>query len=458
MPEDFKPLNHGMQALDPAQNNAEVKAKLEAQGAEHVPADPTDTLGALDELAKKQAEERAAATPEAEAQRAEEAEAAKKAADEVAAKAAQTDTERAATEEAAKKSAAEAEVVKAKGEELFKDTPQLPAGASPKSHEAFSTIKIKAAQEISSREAKIEELTKQLAERDEKLKNPLTPEIEKELNDLREFRAKLDVEADPKFKEFDKSITSTQDFIYAQLKKSPAVTEDVIKEIKKYGGPEMVNLTKLWEKIADPTMQRIVESRVAEIEQQKFLKQQAIDSTKKNVGEYVKAREEQFKGAATAHNTATKAELDAMLAKMEWLKEKPIDEKADEKIKKSLSEENKFLSEVHKNMQLALNDDSSQMRAIMVAGMGQFLFLQRAHAIQGAQLKVAEKTIGELQGKLDAIKSSSTTRLREGGAAPGAKIEVKKDEDEYGFTKQPGQALDDLARKIMEERQKAANS
>src|SRR6185503_13514439 len=81
-------------------------------------------------------------------------------------------------DEAAKKKAddekaakdAERKTYEDKAEEYFKDSPKLPPNASPKSADAFREIKIRAAQEVAAREAELEKLKKEVADRDEKLK------------------------------------------------------------------------------------------------------------------------------------------------------------------------------------------------------------------------------------------------------------------------------------------------
>lgn len=433
---------------DVEKHNEEVARKLAGQGAEK-PTSGSDLSSAGDALDKLVSEKIKKETVV-------------ELTDEEKAKAeadAKIATDKATADKAeADKVIAEREAALKKSEDYFKDSPALPANASPKSTEAFSHVKIKAAQEISSREAKIEELNKQLAEAQEKLKNPVPPEIEAELKGHREWRAKLDVDADPKFKEFDKMITSTQDFIYAQLKKSPKITDKVIEEIKKHGGPENVNMAKLFESIQDPTMQRIVESKVADIELTKFNREQAVKAAKENVSQYMTERQKASEQAATAHNTNTAKYLEKLHKEsLPWLAEKPADPKADEAGKNAIEEHNKFVKETKENMAAALNEDSPEMRAIMIAGMAQLFKLQRETRAYAAvktadDAKIAEqqKTITELTEKIDKFKKGSLSRPGETGAPLDGKLPVvKKDVD---LAVPTSQALDDAAREVMEKR------
>ena len=270
--------------LDPAAHNAEVVAKQKAQdiaGHSTTTGEFGDATDALDKLA-------AEVKPKPEA----DVVADEKAAAEAAAK----------PDPAAEAAAKAAEELARKADEFFKDSPKLPPGASPKSSEAFSTIKQKAAQEISAREQQIEDLKKQL----EDAKRPGTDQLtkDKELEELRAWRAKLDVDSDPKFKEHDKAIEQSREFIYAQLAQNPSVTPEILAQIKKHGGPDKIDLVKFFGAVNDPTLQRLVESKVADIQMAKYNKDQAIKAAKENIGEYVKERQESTTKAATESQQA----------------------------------------------------------------------------------------------------------------------------------------------------------
>jgi len=339
-------------------------------------------------------------------------------------------------------------------DEIFKDSPSLPAGASPKSADAFSSVKIKAAQEISTLRKQVDDLTKQTTELSDKLKNPVPEEITRELTELRQFRAKIDVELDPKFKEYDKSISNAQEFIYAQLRKSPQITDDIIKEIKKHGGPENVKLEKLFSAINDPTIQRLVEAKVADIEHSKFNRDQAIKSARENIGQYLVERDKQFKDATTSHNTSTKSQLEKMTAQLDWFKEKQIPTGADEATKKELEGHNKFVKDTKAQLEDAVNDDSPEMRAIMLVGMAQLFQLQRTHAASAAKITALEKQVADANALVERLKASSRSRLPS-NAPPAGKVSDSPKNGELNLSARTGDVLDDLAKKVMEERERA---
>ncbi len=426
------------QILDPAAEAAAAKLKLEAQGPETGGAKPADLVesgDAIDALAKELVEKKEKPVDDT----APPAPAVEPSAEELKAK-----------EEADRIAAERADALK-KSESLFKDSPGLPPGASPKSSEAFAAVKIKAAQEIAARDKALEETQAKLKEAEEKLKAGPDPEVQKELEDHRAWRARLDVDADPKFKEFDKQVSSSQEFVYAQLLKSPAITKETIDQIKKLGGPENVNLEKIFAAIKDPTLQRIVESKVDDIEMAKFNKEQAIKAAKENITGYVAERQKAVEAGATAHNAATQKEFSELSGKLSWYAEKPVDPKADEPTRKAAEEHNKFVNETKAQLDAAFQDDSPQMRALLLVGMAQLLHLQRVRATDKTQIDTLTKTVTDLNAKLAKFANAAGTgRLRESAAPPGAPPAPKpKDLD---VTTTTTESLDNIAKQIMEEK------
>jgi hypothetical protein len=441
---------------DNAKVNADLAAKVAAQDimGHSTAADPSGDAGdALDQLAKRAEETSKKA---AEVKTAEDESAAKEAADKAATEV-ETPEEKAAKEaasEAASKSAtSEEERVKT----MFKDAPALPQGAAPKSSEAFATVKLIAAREVAKVESELLKTKEELAAIKKSAANPTTEQLEKEkeLAELREWRGKLDVDFDPKFKEFDKTIESARDFIYAQLQKSPVVTPEILSKIKQFGGPDKTNLSKVFEAMGDPTLQRVIESKVADILHARYNKEQAVQTAKQNFTEYAKARESELNQSVTGHVTQTKAQLDNMLPNLGWFKEKELAKDATPQVKADVEDHNKFVTELRPQLDAALADDSPAMRAILITGMAQLFNTQREKAKVDAQLAVITKERDSLQAKFDKVKNSSRSRLNESGANPGAVPPPAKKPD---HTVPVGDALDAIAKQVMEERERKANA
>lgn len=419
---------------DATKNNAEVIAKLEAQGADTLPSENLDAGSSLDAL--RTAKETEAAAP------VEEEVVIEKKVDDAPAPTAE---EAAAAKVEADKKVAE----EAAGNELFKGI-ELPPKASPRSAEAFASIKIKAAQELAKRDEELATLKSKLEEASKVVANPVTPELEKELAELREFRAKLDIESDVKFKEFDRKAEGAAEFIYSRLKANGVLTEENIKSIKGYGGPANINMEKIFEKITDPSLKRLVENKLTEIETAAFDKEQAIKKAKEDVQGYVAERHAQNEQAGQSHQAATKAQLDSMMANMKWLGERKAEAGAKEEDKKAVETHNAFVKELHKEIGEALKDDSAQMRATLIAGTAQLLYLQPVHAAALQEISGLKKQLKEANDFIAKYKKAAGSGARESAAPPSGKItEIKPRLD---LNTPATQSLDDIARTITEER------
>jgi len=445
MADEIKP--NTLSPEEVAAKNAEVAAKQAAQDVSGQPTNKPDDLAsaesALDKLAAEVSKknEETEETPALVTPKPDDEAAAKKAEEEAATKKAEEDA-------AAQKRLEESK----KADEIFKDV-QLPPGARPKSSEAFAAIKIRATQEIAAREKQLEELKKANEDLQAKLKNPVPKEVEDELANLRQFRAKFDIEADPKFKEYDAANDKAANFIYAKLLGTGKITEEHIKDIKKYGGPLGVNFAPIFETIGDTQTQRLIESQLVDMERNQYEKQEAIKAAQANVGGYIKSREEEQTKAMSAHNEQTQQHLGQLLSGFDWLNEKKAGAGAEEGARKSVEDHNAFVKETRGYLAKSLVDDSAEMRAILIAGMGKLLWLQRTHEGTRAELATAKKQLEDVTARLESIKKAGTTRLRGEKEPTTAKnVDLGKGND---FTKPATQALDDIAREIAEKRQAA---
>lgn len=451
---------------DQTEANAKIAAQVAAQDTLANPGgkieDITHTHDALDKLlTQKQADEKPEIVPGTEA--------AKSPAQSPAKSDEQPDPNAVAEAEKAAKAISEADAKKVEDEKLaddiFKDAPALPTGASAKSHEAFAFLKVKAAQDISAARKEAEELKKRVTELEAKSQNPIPEDIKKRLDEADLFRARLDVEADPRFKANVKKISAAQDFIYAQLKKSRVVTDGLIEKIKGLGGPENVDMTKLFSEINDPVIQRLVDSKIAEIETVKYDQDKAKETAKANVAEYLRERQEMFVQGATAHNQQTKTYLDELNKSRAWAQEKTVPANATAEEAAAIKAHNDFVAGTTKEVQGALNDDSPQMRAILLMGMGELFHTQAQ--LKGVQAQIAAKdaTIGERDkviaehvATIARLKNAGASRIRDGGApqAGAPKPATIPSATDHGMSTRD--ALDIHAREVMEKRAAAGRS
>jgi len=433
-------------ALDPeavAENNRKVAAALE-RSADNTPEPDPVAIQSLDDLHAAKVKEKE--------------EAAKKAAEEAPPITEETPEAKEAAEAAAKKletEKAERDASLKKADDIFKDAPTLPTGASPKSSEAFASIKIRAAQEVSRLEAELAKVREE-AEKIKASTSERTPEQiakDKELEELRTWRTKMDVDFDPKFKSFDTTVSKANDFIYSLLRKSPAVNDDTIKQIEKFGGPDRCNLTELFKAINDPVLQRTVESQISDIVKTRYEKEQAVKAAKENLTSYLADREKNIEASATSHHKATATELASFTASLDWFKEQAPTTKSTPEEKAKIEDHNKFVTQLRGEIKAALDDDSPRMRATLITGLAQLFQLQRIHESASKRLAVLEKENAEITKKWNAVKRSGQSRLAESGAVPGAKAPVTKPKDEFNV--RATDALDAAAKQILEERARA---
>lgn len=227
-----------------------------------------------------------------------------------------------------------------------------------------------------------------------------------------------------------------------------------------------MNLEKIFAALKDPTTQRIIESKVADIEMAKFNKEDAIKSKKANIVQYVEELRKTNEVNATAHNSATEKEYSELSKRLTWLAPQAVDPKADEATRKGVEEHNKFIADTKAQLNEALRDDSPKMRAIMLAGMAQLLHLQRVRAGEKAaaeaakksfdeQLAASKKSLDEANAKLAKFTNASVGRLREGGAPPGGRTEKPT---AVNLEARTDDALDSIAAQVMQERAKKANA
>jgi hypothetical protein len=438
-------------AEEVAAHNAAIRAKLEGQDAAGNPRPDTAeqaTAGdALDAIAKQ---------VEAKAGKEVDVEPAAPKKPPVEPKTETDPAAKAAAEEAAKKAAADKEArdaeIKRADETIFKDAPRLPQGASVKSSEAFETIKLRASQEISKLSSELETTKKSLAEK-EAAAGKLPADVEqqlKEAEELKKWRAKMDVDFDPKFKEFDKSAEQKREFIYAQLKKCPAITDATLEKIKKLGGPDKVQMKPLFDALNDTITQRLIESKLADIEMDKYNKEQAVAQTKTNIDEYINARQQELSKVATEDVAGVKKELDVMWEKFDWSKPQTAKAGATDAEKTAVDTHNKFTAQIRKELDEAAAVNTPQMKATLLASAAQLFNLQGVHKTlkeSFEKLEAEAKELREFKGK---FRNATRSRLPESQAPSAGAASLQKPVNQFNTGAADG--LDAIAKQVMAER------
>lgn len=295
------------------------------------------------------------------------------------------------------------------------DKVELPSNAKAKSTEAFSEVKRVAREKISLLASKTKELEAKVVELESKTKDGgLTPELKAEIEELRSFRSKLDVEADPAFKTFDTKAAEVSEAIYAKLLAGGA-TAPVIEKIKSLGGVNEVNWEPILKNLPDQ-FRRYVESKLVEVEDLGERKAKAIRDAKENSGKYITERQQQTTKQKEISTQKALEYGEKLLSETDWMKPKQAPSGATPEQKASVEEYNKFLKDASTAVAEAAKDDSPEMRAALGLGVAELMKVRRDFSeyktSSSAQIKTLEANLKEAQTLLEKIKKGSTQRLR----------------------------------------------
>jgi len=286
-----------------------------------------------------------------------------------------------------------------------------------KSAEAFENIKRLANEKLLTLQTERDTFEKQIKELNEKV-GRLDPKVEAELKDLREFRRKLDVEADPEFKKFDDESNAQTESIYGKLL-SVGVPDHTIEKIKSMGGVFKVQWDPILEKLPSAA-KRFIEVKLTQLEDLKEKKTAAITTAKKNSEEFLTQRAQAGEVAKKEYREKAATTLDSMLPKLDWFVEKKATDKSTEAEKASITEHNKLLTETKEAIKEAIDDDSPEMRAFLAVGLAQLMKLRADYSSATAAHKFeVEKLKAELAAAntlLEKVKKGSTNRLRDSAA------------------------------------------
>lgn len=312
------------------------------------------------------------------------------------------------------------------------DAVELPPNVKPKTVESFTQLKDAARVRIAAVSKERDALTKEVETLRAKTVEGLPKEVEAELKSLREFRAKIDVEADPIFSSFDKTVAENTEAIYAKLAATPGIDATQIAKIKELGGPGAVD----WDapNITLPSaLRRFIDTKLVENETLADKKTKALADAKTNAEQYLSTRREEQTKGAEAQNKAVETEIDALLPKFPWFKELKAKEGASAEDKTAIENHNKLVVDATATLKDAVNDNSPAMRAILAVGYAQLLKTRADYASFKVTAAAKEKQLTtdlEAANTLIAkIKKSSTTRLRETAAEEDGGSKTSKQVD-----------------------------
>lgn len=288
------------------------------------------------------------------------------------------------------------------------DKIELPPHTSTKAAESFNAVKAKAREEIEARAKEVAELKAKLE--GYASKEVVTPEEKKELDDLRRFRASVEIEKDPAIsKEIDERVSENDTKIYATLK-SAGMTDEQLKKIKDFGGP--LKLTN-WDDIfplLTASQQRVINSRLTDTENLMRDKELKIKAAKDNVDKYLQEKTVSSKVAQEQEIKTLEQSVNELLPHVEWAAAQEAPKDATPEARKAIDELNKATETRMQMLRELLVDRTPQNHATMAVAAVEALHLRAKVKTISQERDALKKRVEELTGKMDKIKKSSAPR------------------------------------------------
>ena len=308
------------------------------------------------------------------------------------------------------------------------DAVQLPPHTKSEVAQSFDTLKKTSRERVAAAIKERDELTAKLKELE--TRPAVDPKLEAELKELREFRQRMDVEADPTFKEYVEEAKANEESIWSKLKEAGA-SDDVLKKMKEIGTKELD-----WEVVLEklpPVARRYIENKLAVNEDLHDQRARALENAKKNASEFLADREKQSTQSELAHYAKAEEHFNKVAVQLPWFKLQKPDATSTPEQKAAIEAENKFYLQTQDQVTKMLKDPSPEMRSIAALGYAQMLRLQAEIPALQAEFEAEKKGLSDEITKLKAqlqekedfiarVKGASRTSLRDGGApsSPGA--------------------------------------
>lgn len=269
-------------------------------------------------------------------------------------------------------------------------------------------------EKLAAEQAKRLELEGQITEL-QKTSNKVTPEIEAELKELREFRAVHDVASRPEFKaQFDTRITANDTAMY-DFFKAQKMPDDRIAALKALSEDQRVEYieTHVLPKLS-PVQRRMVESKLIDNVAAVNDRSKALDAAKVDADKILAAQREAPRVALIARDNEVINRVKVVLPNLPYMHVQEIPSTATDIEKAQIEARNKFALELQGNLKQAIIDDSPSVRAEAAIAIPIARYLSR-------ELKMATARMEAAEAKLAAItKAGATGRLGRSAALPGA--------------------------------------
>jgi hypothetical protein len=329
----------------------------------------------------------------------------------------------------------------ADGEESELDKVKLPPHTSQKAADSFNLIKQKAKEQVAAKENEIAELKTKLSEFETKA--TVTPEEKSELEELRKFRASVEIEKDPKFREeFTSKITENNSTIYKVLQDA-GMKEEQIETIKKFGGPtKLTNWDDIYEHLSS-SQKRIVDGRLNDNDRLERDQKLKLEAAKQDVDKYLEQRDVSSKTRIEQESKAIQDNANEMLQQIDWAVRQDIPKDATPEQKKKIEEQNKYIETQIDTLKQLLVDRSPANHATLAVGTIQALHFRKQLDSQKGELETLRQQNKELSTKLQKIRKSGASAHK--GSAPQQRV---KPVDVDPFNQSAEDALDALRSEV----------
>lgn len=304
----------------------------------------------------------------------------------------------------------------AKEADPFEDI-KLRSDASERTKETFAELKRRAKEreEAAKNEAlthkqALEEAKKQLEEAQGKL-SKLSPELEAELKELREFRATFDVERDPEFRQkFDSRKEANDSAVFEVLKKN-GLKDELIEAVKKLDYEERVNQIARWAEKLSPRDKLFITGKLADNETVEADRQKALAEAK---GRAEQLLAEQRSAPGKSQETFVKevvSTLKPVLKELPFLHPKDVPANATPKEKADIEKHNIEAAKAQTMLLAFIEDDSPRTRSsLALAGVLAPRFRAEANGLR-QELATLKKELESIKnaGRLSRTSHSSGT-------------------------------------------------
>ena len=302
---------------------------------------------------------------------------------------------------------------------------KLRADASDRTKTTFEDLKRTAREREAQVRAEADKLRKELEDlkktAEEASKRAAAPEVEKELKELREFRATFDTERDPEFnKKYDERRERNNSTIFETLQKN-GLKQLVVEQVQKLPYDQQVEQISRWAEKLPPRDKLAVTSRLADNENIETERSAALAEVKARAAEILAQKQAAPEKSREAFVQEAVATLKPIVPQLGWLHPKEIPANASPKDKADLEKHNADAAEAQRQLLGFLQDESARSRSLLaLAGVLAPRYRAELQSVR-AELEAARKELGAIK---EAGRLSKTARSSATAAAAAPKVDL----------------------------------